>query len=76
MQKQSKYLFGDIVVYEKVFIAVVLDTWYNDKNGFSYDIYIRSFNKIINVPEKEIKRYRVRHKELNDEELEYQNETW
>lgn len=75
MQKQSKYLFGDIVVYEKVFIGVVLKTWYNDKSGFNYDVYIRSFNKIINVAEREIKRYRVRHKELNEEELAYQNRT-
>ena len=70
---QSKFLFGDIVVYEKVLIGVVLKTWYSPKNSYNYDVYIRSFNTIINVDEMELERYRVRHKELNEEEMMYQN---
>lgn len=70
---QSKFLFGDIVVYEKYLIGVVLKTWYSSKNGYNYDVYIRSFNTIINVDEMELERYRVRHKELNEEEMMYQN---
>lgn len=38
----------------------------------SYDVYVRSFNKIINYPEHAVERYMVRHKYLSGEEIEYQ----
>ena len=38
----------------------------------NYDVYVRSYNAIKNYKEDEIERYMVRHKYLNDEEIEYQ----
>jgi hypothetical protein len=71
MNKQ-KFLFGDIVIVDEVFIGVVVKTW-EDKNGFYYEVYVRSYNGIREYREEKIDRYRVRHKELNEEELYYQN---
>ena len=69
---RAKYLFGDIVVVEDVFIGVVVKTW-EDKYGFYYEVYVRSANGIVNYREEEIDRYRVRHKELDEEEYGWQN---
>lgn len=41
--------------------------------GFYYEVYVRNYNAIIEYQEEEIDRYRVRHKELNAEELYWQN---
>ena len=38
----------------------------------NYDVYVRNYNGIQNYQENEIQRYMVRHKYLNEEELEYQ----
>ncbi len=39
---------------------------------FEHEVYVRSYNSITTYPEEKIERYRVRHKELDEEELEYQ----
>ena len=74
---KEKYLFGDIVVVDDDLIGVIVKTWINEKEGevvkVFYDVYVRSYNAESSYVEEEIKRYRVRHKELNKEELEYQN---
>ena len=71
---KSKFLFGDIVVVKEIFIGVILKTWKDVVEGnYHYEVYVRSFNEILYLPEDEIERYGVRHKELNEEELEYQN---
>lgn len=72
MKKRALYLFGDIVVIENYLIGVVVKTW-EDKYGFYYEVYVRSFNAIKEYRENEVERYRVRHKELDVEELEWQN---
>lgn len=72
MQK-SKFLFGDIVVVDDIQIGVIVKSWFNDKTGYSYDVYVRSYNSISLYNENDINRYRVRHKYLEGEELEYQN---
>lgn len=71
MTKKPLYLFGDIVVVEKYLIGVVVKTW-EDKHGFYYEIYVRSLNSIESYREESVARYRVRHKELNEEEVYYQ----
>jgi hypothetical protein len=69
----SKFLFGDIVVVEKMLIGVVVKVWQClTKNEYTYEVYVRNYNKIVEYNESEIERYRVRHKYLNEEELEYQ----
>lgn len=66
-----KFCFGDIVVVEDYLIGVVVKS-YVGSNGCNHDVYVRLKNEIINYREKEIQRYIVRHKYLNEEELEYQ----
>lgn len=72
MTRKPLYLFGDIVVVEKSLIGVVVKTWEN-KYGFYYEIYVRSLNAIKEYTEENVERYRVRHKELNAEEVYWQN---
>ena len=68
-----KFLFGDIVVVEKCLIGVIVKSWQSTKRGNYYEVYVRNYNRIIEYNESDIERYKVRHKELNDEELYYQN---
>lgn len=65
-----KFCFGDIVVVEGNLIGVVVKSWTSIENN--YDVYVRSYNRILNYPESDIERYMVRHKELNEEEMEWQ----
>ena len=73
---KPKLLFGDIVVVENYLIGVVVKSWetYPSKGNkyYNYDVYVRNYNKIKNYNETEVERYRVRHKELDEEELMYQ----
>lgn len=69
---KAKFLFGDIVVVAGNLIGVICKTWQCNK-GYYYEVYVRNYNRIIEYYEWDIERYRVRHKELNDEEMEYQN---
>lgn len=69
--KRPLFLFGDIVVVNRTLIGVVVKTW-EDQNGFYYEIYVRSLNAIVEYREEDVDRYRVRHKELDDEETYYQ----
>ena len=68
---RAKYLFGDIVVVEKNLIGVIVKTW-EGKEGYYYEVYVRYFNKIMEYDEQEIERYRVRHKYLDEQEMEWQ----
>lgn len=70
---KAKFLFGDIVVVNGNLIGVICKTWYSSTDGYYYEVYVRNYNTIEDYYENEIERYRVRHKELNDEEMEYQN---
>lgn len=70
-----KFCFGDIVVVEENLIGVVVKSWITYSKGEkirNYDVYVRMKNTIQNYREEEMERYMVRHKYLNEEELEYQ----
>lgn len=67
-----KYCFGDIVVVEEILLGVVVKTWIRNNEEIIYEVYVRSLNTIKEYKEKDIQRYMVRHKELNEEEIEYQ----
>ena len=71
--RKAKFLFGDIVVVEEDLIGVVVKTWQSFKRGYYYEVYVRNYNCIKEYNENEIERYRVRHKELDEQELEWQN---
>lgn len=68
------YTFGDIVIVEKNLIGVVVKSWMmvNGKRETIHEVYVRDWNSIKDYPESKMQRYLVRHKELSDEELEYQ----
>jgi len=68
-----KFLFGDIVVINKNQIGVIVKIWSKMSiNTYEYEVYNRMTNQIETYLEKDIERYRVRHKYLNEEEMEYQ----
>lgn len=67
-----KYCFGDIVVVEEKYIGVIVKSWISSKTGVTHEVYVRSYNSIVEYKEDDIQRYMVRHKYLNEEELEYQ----
>lgn len=78
-----KFCFGDIVVVEEDLIGVVVKsfvkgiTLVNEKGeeqeSMPYHlVYVRSYNDIRKYTEDEMERYMVRHKYLNDEEKQYQ----
>ena len=63
-----KFCFGDIVVIDGNLIGVVVKCWTNR----TYDVYVRVTNAIISYKETDMERYMVRHKYLDEEELQYQ----
>jgi hypothetical protein len=65
------YAFGDIVVIEGNMIGVVVKSWLS-KPEKTHEVYVRSLNAIKIYEEREMQRYLVRHKELSEEEAEYQ----
>lgn len=73
---KPRFLFGDIVVVEQRLIGVVVKTWERQLIGgptYFYEVYVRNQNGIHEYQESLIDRYRVRHKYLDEAELEYQN---
>lgn len=71
---KPKFLFGDIVVVNNQQIGVIVKTMYStwsEKNY--YKIYNRMTEKINEYWEEDVERYRVRHKYLNEEEMEWRN---
>lgn len=70
---RPKFLFGDIVVVDEDKIGVILEIWESALKGvFFYSVYVRSYNQTLDYDEDQIERYRVRHKCLSEEELEWQ----
>ena len=72
MNNRAKFLFGDIVVVEDNLIGVIVKTW-ETKGEYYYEVYVRMYNHIVEYDEQDIERYRVRHKYLDEEELQWQN---
>lgn len=69
--------FGDIVVVDEDKIGVICKLWQESTCGrvpAHAEVYVRSYNCIKEYPLTEISRYLVRHKELDEEELFYQQE--
>lgn len=63
-----KFCFGDIVVVEDILIGVIVKS----RTDKTYEVYVRLWNTIKTYNEDQIERYMVRHKYLNDEEVEWQ----
>ena len=70
-----KFCFGDIVIVENSLIGVICKSWIKNNKEIYYEVYVRNYNCIKEYNENDIHRYMVRHKELNEEEMEYQKET-
>ena len=68
-----KFTFGDIVVVDNNQIGVVVKSWIHNNNAMKYEVYVRSLNQIVEYTENDIERYMVRHKELSEEEMEWQH---
>lgn len=69
-----KLVFGDIVVVESNLIGVVVKCWGVDNHGHGpkVEVYVRSYNAIKEYLSLDVERYQVRHKELDEDELDYQ----
>ena len=69
-----RFCFGDIVVGEDSMIGVVVKSWCGTLQGKPprHEVYVRMFNGIREYSENEMERYMVRHKYLDDEELNWQ----
>lgn len=68
-----KFVFGDIVVVDKDQIGVICKSWIRTDDSHYYEVYVRSYNRIIEYDEEDIERYMVRPKYLSEEELIYQD---
>lgn len=73
-----KFCFGDIVVVDSNLIGVVVKSWVRSEaaktcNSMVYEVYVRDYNGIKEYREEDMERYMVRHKYLNEEEMEYQS---
>lgn len=71
-----EFTFGDIVIVEDNLIGVVVKSWEKSTMGTRpahHEVYVRSFNGIREYNEDEMRRYMVRHKELDEDEMYYQD---
>lgn len=66
--------FGDIVVVEEDQIGVVVKVWGTSSQGNEpkLEVYVRNYRSIKEYPLSEVDRYLVRHKELDEQEIEWQ----
>ena len=61
-----KFQFSNVVVVRKNLIGVIVKTWQASKlRGIHYDVYVRSWNRIDEFDENEIKHF-VYDKELEE----------
>ena len=71
-----KFCFGDIVVVRGNLIGVVVKAWIryaaSGRISHEYEVYVRMTRQIEQFREDEMERYMVRHKELDDQEMEWQ----
>lgn len=65
------YTFWDIVVVEGDLIWVIVKSWKTQK-WIKHEVYVRHYEEIKEVRELDIERYLVRHKDLSEEEINYQ----
>lgn len=70
-----RFCFGDIVVVEDNLIGVVVKTWGRSNKGkpLYHEVYVRNFRGIKEYTEDKMDRYMVRHKELDEQEMEWQS---
>ena len=64
--------FGDIVIVDERSVGVICKTWQRSDGSYFYEVYVRLANHIIEYDEDKIERFRIRHKYLSDEEMEWQ----
>ena len=69
-----KFCFGDIVVIHGDEIGVVVKCWQKSIQGKEpeYDVYCRMSDTIECISERGLQRYMVRHKYLDEQELDWQ----
>ena len=71
-----KFCFGDIVVVEDGLIGVVVKSWGASSTGSCrpahHEVYVSMYRIIKEYNEDEIERYMVRHKYLDEQEMEWQ----
>lgn len=71
-----KVVFGDIVVVDDNQIGVVVKNWSASILGTEpprCEVYVRSYNAVKEYRVADVERYQVRHKYLDEDELEYQH---
>ena len=69
-----KFCFGDIVVVRGNEIGVVVKSWGRSMKGQEpeHEVYCRMSGVINTFPESKMERYMVRHKFLDEQEMQWQ----
>ncbi|MDD2267486.1 hypothetical protein [Sulfuricurvum sp.] len=67
-QPTPKFQFSNVVVVDEKLIGCIVKTWGASINrGVHYEVYVRSYNRIEEYDEKDIKHF-IYDKELEEEE--------
>ena len=72
----NNFTFGDLVIVDENLIGVIVKLWrgsFDGKRPAHYEVYVRSYNSIKQYEAKDMRRYMVRPKELDETELYYQS---
>lgn len=67
---KARFQFGNVVVVDTDQIGVIVKTWRSGKNGYLYQVYVRSYNGIGEYDEDKINHF-VYSKELHEGEGEF-----
>jgi hypothetical protein len=72
MKMDNPFRFAQVVIVEKIYVGVIVKLWGESSKGNKpyCEVYVRSFNRIIDYPVDEIKHY-ILHKEISEDDLGY-----
>jgi hypothetical protein len=61
-----KFQFSNVVVVHDNLIGCIVKTWGKTTNGYSYDVYVRSWNGVVEIDEEDIKHFVYDKETLDD----------
>ena len=68
---KARFQFSNVVVVDEDQIGIIVKTWNAViKSDYSYEVYVRSYNRIVEYNQSEIKHF-IYSKHLGDDEKEF-----